>query len=169
LKVSLFDTYKEWVLLSVPFLVFYGAVGLLAYIYSVSLYTSLGGKLAFGLVGVVYVVTLFVPVIFKALFAARFQNLIWNNTTAQGIRFVSTLKARSLTWLYIKNLFLIVLTFGLYWPFAFINVVKLRAASISLVTAAPLMLLAAQHAAADKERNAVGDAVGEMFDIDIAL
>jgi hypothetical protein len=31
------------------------------------------------------------------------------------------------------------------------------------------MNLAAQHAAADKERNAVGEAAGELFDIDIAL
>jgi uncharacterized membrane protein YjgN (DUF898 family) len=167
--------YKEWLLIAVPFIVFYGGIGLALYALINSNHglfgkmDGLGATVSIALIVSVYVSTLFVPLVFKALFVSRFQNLVWNNTTAQGIRFVSQLKTRSLVWQSVINLFLIAITFGLYWPFAFINVVKLRAASMSVVCAAPLMYLAAQHAAADKERNAVGDAVGELFDIDIAL
>ncbi len=167
LHLGVLQTYKTWVMLSSPFIAFYCVVGVLGY-FAFTLPTF-RGPTTFVLVVLVYIFTLFVPVLFKALFASRFQNLIWNNTHAQGLRFVSELKARSLMWLYVKNLFLIAITFGLYWPFALVNVVKLRAASIRLVCAAPLMHLAAQHAAADKERNAVGDAAGDFFDIDIAL
>jgi uncharacterized membrane protein YjgN (DUF898 family) len=167
-KLSLGETYKQWAMLSLPFVVFYGAVGVLAFLYAKTM-TGFGSALLIPLAIALYVFTLFVPVLFKALFTARFQNLIWNHTRAQGIKFVSELKVRALAWLYVKNLFLMAITLGLYWPFALVSVVKLRAGSISLVTVAPLMHLAAQHAAADKERNAVGDAVGELFDIDIAL
>lgn len=174
---SVTDIYKQWLLIVLPFVMFYGTIAMVVYVLaSTKALFNTGIKLGnFGLgfivvsVLVTYLVTLFIPVIFKALFIAKFQNLVWNTTTAQGIKFASTLKARSLVWLSFKNLFLIVVTFGIYWPFAFINVVKLRASSISVLAAAPIMHLAAQHAAADKERNAVGDAAGDLFDIDIAL
>jgi uncharacterized membrane protein YjgN (DUF898 family) len=175
LSSSIAGIYQQWLLIAVPFVAFYGGIGLAAYALvgnSAGLLGKMGG-VGFAIIAVifilVYAVTLFVPVIFKALFVSRFQNLVWNATSAQGIRFLSQLTARSLIWQSVKNLFFIAITFGFYWPFAFINIVKLRAASISLVTAAPIMHLAAQHAAADKERNAVGDAAGDLFDIDIAL
>jgi uncharacterized membrane protein YjgN (DUF898 family) len=168
INLTLRQTYVQWTLLGLPFIAFYGVVGILAFVFATKL-TGIGLALLIPLMIALYVFTLLVPVLFKAMFTARFQNLIWNNTRAQGIHFVSALKARTLAWLYVKNLFLIAITFGLYWPFALISVIKLRAASISIVAAAPLMHLAAQHARADKERNAVGDAVGELFDIDIAL
>lgn len=167
LQLSLVKTYLTWIKLTLPFIVFYGIVGVL--IYGLFKPQSNAGGTIFFVLSLVYVFTLFVPVLFKALFSSRFQNLIWNNTYAQGVRFVSELSATSLAWLYVKNLFLIAITLGLYWPFALVKVVKMRAASISLVCAAPLMHLAAQHAAADKERNSVGDAAGDLFDIDIAL
>ncbi len=172
---SIATMYKQWLMIAVPFIVFYGVVALSVYALATGSESILGKLAGLGvvlflsLVLLTYLVTLLVPVIFKALFVSRFQNLVWNHTRAQGIRFVSKLSARALAWQSIKNLFLIAITFGIYWPFALINIVKLRAASMSIVAVAPLMHLAAQHAAADKERNAVGDAVGELFDIDIAL
>jgi uncharacterized membrane protein YjgN (DUF898 family) len=168
LQLSLWQTYKQWIMLSMPFIIIYGTLAIVVFAFESKFKMIAMALVAFvGLVALVF--TMFLPVLYKALFTARFQNLIWNSTRAQGVQFVSELKATSLAWLYITNLFLIAITFGLYWPFALVKVVKLRASSISVVCAAPLMHLAAQHAAADKERNAVGDAAGDLFDIDIAL
>jgi uncharacterized membrane protein YjgN (DUF898 family) len=167
-NLSLRQTYQQWAMVVLPFVLFYALVGGVTYVFITQLMV-IGKSAAFILFVAAYIFTLLVPVLFKALFASRFQNLVWNTTRAPGVKFVSRLKARSMVWLYIKNLFFIAITFGLYWPYAVVNVIKLRAGSISLVTAAPIMNLAAHHAPADKERNAVGDAAGEMFDIDIAL
>jgi uncharacterized membrane protein YjgN (DUF898 family) len=169
-KLNLSKTYLEWLLVLLPFVLIYFVIGILVFFF-VSIFAKISQSFwpMLVLFPVVYFLSLLGPAIFKAVFASRFQNLIWNNTQAQGVRFKSDLSAISLAVLYSKNLLLLAITFGLYWPFALVNVIKQRAASITVIAAAPLMNLAAQHAATDKERNAVGDAVGELFDIDIAL
>ena len=102
-------------------------------------------------------------------FTARFQNLIWNQTTAQGVVFKSELQPWVLFKLYFKNSLLTLITAGIYWPFAAMKVAQLRAASMTVHADAPLMMLAAARLGEAREQNAVGDAVGDVFGVDIGM
>jgi uncharacterized membrane protein YjgN (DUF898 family) len=59
---------------------------------------------------------LFVFVAIKPYMVSRMQNLVWGQTGNTTLRFVSTLRFKSLLWLTLKNWILIVLTLGLYLP-----------------------------------------------------
>jgi uncharacterized membrane protein YjgN (DUF898 family) len=117
----------------------------------------------------IFLLYFFVPLIIKAFYTSRFQNLIWNNTRANGVRFESTLRARSLLWLSLKNSLFVGVTLGLYWPFAVINNIKMKLSSVVVKTTKPLNELMVQSEVLQKERNPIGDSVANMFDIDISL
>lgn len=166
IELPMSKVFWQWMLAVMSFAAFYVLVGILVALGIGAVFIS---RWLLVLIPFLFVITLLIPSFFRAVFTSRFQNLIWNNTRAQGIRFVSELKVKSLTWLYTKNLFFLIITFGFYWPFAMMAVIRMRAASVHLVTAAPIMHLAAQHAPSDAERNAIGDAAGDMFDFDISI
>ena len=60
-----------------------------------------------------------------------------------------------------------VLTFGLYWPFAAISVARLRLEAVTVKTRIDPELLVSQIQSAEGE--AAGDAAGDMFGLDIGL
>ena len=62
----------------------------------------------------------------------RILNLCLPRTQFPGVRFVSTLAARRFAWLQLKNLFLTLITLGLYRPFAVVNVYRYRLAHMLL-------------------------------------
>ena len=117
------------------------------------LYASLSG----------YVLYLFV----RPYLESRIQNLVWNKTELGDHRFVSTAKARTLLWIHASNLLLIVVTAGLYKPFAAIRLVRYRLSCLSLEGEEILdEVLANQGVDAV---GAAGQEAGDFFDIDIAL
>lgn len=102
-----------------------------------------------------------------AFAVARFQDLVWNHTASADIRFTSRLRFRSLYWLTLKNLLLMAVTLGLYWPFAAIGIQRLRVEAVSLeIDLAPEQLVsdAMEHA-----QDASGVAAGDFFGFDIGL
>lgn len=62
----------------------------------------------------------------------RVMNLCLENTSFPGLRFVSTLSARGYARLQVKNLFLTLLTLGLYRPFAVVSAYRYRLAHLAL-------------------------------------
>lgn len=102
----------------------------------------------------------------KSYWIARMQNLIWTRTGNQNIRFISELAVGRFTWQQFKNYALIVLTLGLYWPFA---VVATRRMQIQTVTLRSRVGLDSINALAQAKSGAVGDAAVDMFDMDIGV
>ena len=83
------------------------------------------------------------------------------------MRFVSKLRFRGLLWLTLQNWLLIVLTLGLYWPFAAVAMARMRVQAICLKTRIdPNTLVGTVRAA---EGDAAGDAAGDFFGFDIGL
>lgn len=110
---------------------------------------------------------LLVFVALKPYFTSRLQNLVWNHTDSPELRFSSALRFRSLLALTAKNWLLIVLTLGLYWPFAAIATARLRLQAMALSTRDdPDALVAALQPAHD---DAAGDAAGDLFGFDVGL
>lgn len=106
-------------------------------------------------------------VLIKPYFSARAQNLVWGHTRSAHIRFHSTLKARALVGLSVKNWLLMVLTLGLYWPFAAIARLRLQLESIHSECLVNLDALVNQ--AQSQAGDAAGDTAGDLFDLDIGF
>jgi uncharacterized membrane protein YjgN (DUF898 family) len=98
---------------------------------------------------------------------ARLQNLAWGRTASPRLRFASTLHARSLAALWLKNTLLVLLTLGLYLPFAQVASARLRLEAVTVLSTVPPDELAADAAAADEA--AAGDAAGDLLGFDIGL
>ena len=106
-------------------------------------------------------------VIAKPYFKARLQNLVWTRTGNTSLRFVSDLRFGSFLWLTVRNWFLVVLTFGFYWPFAAVAVARMRLEAITVKTRIDPDTLVSQMRAVEGE--AAGDAAGDLFGLDIGF
>lgn len=114
--------------------------------------------------------SIFFAVLFLGIgpwFTTRAQNLIWNSTKNSQVRFVSALSFRRMLWLSIKNWALIILTLGLYWPFAKIAMTRLRLEAVHIRSRTRLDALLAS--AQNRPNEAVGDAAGDFFGLDLGL
>ena len=98
---------------------------------------------------------------------SRLQNLVWGHTRSQALRCHSELKLWPLGSLTLKNLFLVIITLGLYWPFAAIAIARLRLSAISIDLDGDLSQWQAH--AANGQNDATGDAAGDFFGIDMGL
>jgi uncharacterized membrane protein YjgN (DUF898 family) len=110
---------------------------------------------------------LVVFVLIKPYIVARMQNLVWMQTGNASMRFVSALRFKSLLWLTMKNWLLVVLTLGLYWPFAAIALARLRLEAVEVKTRFDTETLVSHVKA--MQGDAAGDAAGDFFGIDIGL
>ena len=103
----------------------------------------------------------------KPYFTSHLQNLVWTRTGNASLRFVSNLRFSSLLWLTLKNWLLVVVTFGLYWPFAAVAVARMRLQAVTVKTRVDPDTLVSQMRSVEGE--AAGDAAGDLFGLDIGL
>ena len=106
-------------------------------------------------------------VVIKPYATSRMQNLLWSRTGNASVRFLSHLRFRSLLWLTIKNWLLVVITLGLYWPFAAVALARMRLQAVTVKTRIDLDTLVSQMR--HNEGEAAGDAAGDLFGVDIGL
>lgn len=97
---------------------------------------------------------------------ARLQNLIWNNTVLGPHHFAANLSARGLLGLIITNLLLIIVTLGLFKPFADIRLAKYRTEHLNLLPDGSLDLFVA---GVQSQASAAGEEMADMFDFDLAI
>ena len=97
---------------------------------------------------------------------ARLQNVVWNNTQLGQHRFISDVSARKLFVISFTNFILIVLTLGLYKPFATIRLLRYRLETMAFV---PQGSLEAFLAGQSQQQSATGEETAEMFDVDISF
>ena len=106
-------------------------------------------------------------VLLKPYFTARLQNLVWTRTGNSSLRFRSALKVRSLTLLTLKNWLFVVLTLGLYWPFAAVAMARLRLQAVRVETKRDPQELVNRMRV--MEGDAAGDAAGDFLGFDLGL
>lgn len=102
-----------------------------------------------------------------AYFTARLQNLCWNATSSQNVAFSSQLKAKSLSWLTMKNFCLTVITLGLYRPFAVVNTMTMRLAAVQVSVDSDINTWRAGEA--QRTDATSGEMAGDFFGIDMGL
>ncbi|MBM3506894.1 MAG: DUF898 domain-containing protein [Alphaproteobacteria bacterium] len=118
--------------------------------------------------------SLVMPIVFYAgpvfivlpYFAARLRNLVWNGTSIEDHTFVSSLRAFGLGWLYLTNFVLMLLTVGLFKPFADIRLARYRLTHTELLARGSLDDFVAIQ---EREVGAAGTEVAGAFDFDISF
>ncbi|MGH8530895.1 MAG: YjgN family protein [Nevskiales bacterium] len=100
------------------------------------------------------------------LWQARMQNLVWNHTTLGEHRFDSAVMVWPLFQIQLTNFILVVLTLGLFMPWAAVRIARYRVESLALLPAGSLDDFVASQVQA---LGAMGEETAEMFDIDIGL
>lgn len=99
-----------------------------------------------------------------AAFTVGATNIYYNSSALEGHRFKANLEIPGFLSLHLVNVVLIILTLGLYLPFAKVRVAKYRAEHIQFLALGSLD----DFAAAEQERvNAIGEELSEVFDFDI--
>ena len=99
-------------------------------------------------------------------FAARTQNLVWNHTALGQNPLSSDVRARDLFWIYLSNFVAILLTLGLFKPFADIRLARYRLQHLALH---PQTSLDAISASQSQATTATGEESADLFDFDISF
>jgi uncharacterized membrane protein YjgN (DUF898 family) len=99
-------------------------------------------------------------------FAARIQQVVWGHTQCGLLRFAGEMKAKVLWKLVLGQGLLVLLTAGLYWPFAAVAIARYRIESIVVLADSPLPDLLSV-AIAPKATSAAGDGAADLFGFDI--
>ena len=106
-------------------------------------------------------------VVVKPYLTSRMQNLVWTRTGNTTVRFRSELRFKALLWLTVQNWLLVIVTFGLYWPFAAVALARIRLEAVTVKSRVSPDTLVTHVMAV--EGDAAGDAAGDVFGIDIGL
>lgn len=116
----------------------------------------------YGYIGTIY----FAYFVAWTYLSARIGNVVYNYTSIDGNRFVSTLRARDLLWLYASNTVAILASVGMLIPWAMIRLARYRADHLVLVASGDLDAFTAE---AKPEVGAAASEVDGLFDVDIGL
>jgi len=114
----------------------------------------------------VYAVLIIAGLLVVPYFISRIQNLVWNHTSLGENRFSSSLSAGGLAWIIFSNFILIVLTLGLFKPFADIRLTRYRLVHMAMLPAGNID----EYIASEQQKiGAAGTETAEVFDIDIGF
>ena len=94
------------------------------------------------------------------------QNLVWNNTRLGKHRFASNIGVRKMTWIAVTNLAGIILTLGLFIPFAQVRAMKYRIESLTLLPGGSLDDVVD---ATQEKASATGEGAADLLDFDLSL
>ena len=121
--------------------------------------------------GILFVIAYFGSMFFMmfmgAYIVSRERKYVYENTLLDNkIGFESTLRARDLAWVMISNLFLIMVTLGLAFPWAKVRVANLMLENTLVDTSIGFDEYLSQK---QNEVSSIGDQIGEAFDIDVGV
>lgn len=105
-------------------------------------------------------------VLLFAYVQAGMLNLVWNGTSIRDNHFICTVTTGGYLGMTFMNWLLIVLTAGLYWPWAKVKMARYRADNMLLAVQGSLDQFLAGEA---QQTGALGDEAAGMFDFDIAF
>jgi uncharacterized membrane protein YjgN (DUF898 family) len=98
---------------------------------------------------------------------ARFQRLVWDKTAVGDVALHCVVSARRFMRIQCMNTLWVILSLGLYRPFAAIRLTKFRLECVSASGLERLDTVAA--GAGQSRRGALGESAAELFDMDVGL
>lgn len=109
----------------------------------------------------------FIFFLLDSYFTARFQRLVWGKTVVGDVALHCEVSASQFMGIQCTNMLWVVLTLGLYRPFAAIRLAKFRLECVSASRLDSLDTVAV--GAAQSRRGALGESAAELFDMDVGL
>ncbi len=97
---------------------------------------------------------------------ARLANALWNHTRVGEHQFHSSYSSRKLFTLTLSNSIAIVLSLGLFLPFAKVRLARYRAQTMALESDSDLDSFVAQQ---EEQARALGDQAAELLDVDLGF
>jgi uncharacterized membrane protein YjgN (DUF898 family) len=154
----------------VVFAIVFGFSGIGGVLASLSQAQKQGGhanpQAVFRALAILYGVLILMGVSIGPVFHALITNLIWNNTRVGEHRIECNMSPLVLIWITASNLVLVVLTLGLFIPWAAVRLARFQLESARLLPAGDLQ----EFVDAEPETiGAVGEEAATAFDFDIAL
>ncbi|MDB6083701.1 MAG: putative transrane protein [Gammaproteobacteria bacterium] len=120
----------------------------------------------FRTLAMLYGVLILIGVSIGPAFHAFITNLVWNNTRVGEHRIECRMSPVALIWITVSNFVLVVLTVGLFVPWAMVRLARFQLESVRLLPAGDLQ----EFVAAEPESlGAVGEEAATAFDFDISL
>ena len=120
----------------------------------------------FRTLAILYGALILIGVSIGPVFHALVTNLIWNNTRLGEHRIECNMSPLVLVWISVSNFVLVVLTLGLFIPWAMVRLSRFQLESVRLLPAGDLQ----EFVAAEPETiGAVGEEAATAFDFDISL
>jgi uncharacterized membrane protein YjgN (DUF898 family) len=101
-----------------------------------------------------------------AYFTVASFNIRFSNSTLREHCFDASMEVKSYALLVLTNTLMMVVTLGLFRPWAMVRVAKYKAEHLSLMADGELDKFIAAHS---EDESALGEEVGELFDIDIGI
>ncbi|MES2534636.1 MAG: YjgN family protein [Pseudomonadota bacterium] len=123
-------------------------------------------KAFYGMIAIFYICINAWMFLLFPIFLTMIQNLIWNKTRLGEHQFQSEMKWGRMAFIMITNIIGVVLTLGLFMPFAQIRSMKYRIESMSLLPASSLDNFIADTQAIT---SATGEGMADMLDFDLSL
>lgn len=114
----------------------------------------------------VFAFYIYIVLVGQAFMAAKLQNILWNHTWTERLRFDSGLPVWQYVGLQSQNWLLILITAGFYYPYAKVRAVRLRLESVVMtIEGLPVEWMASGredgiHAAGDAAENQLGIDIG---------
>jgi len=102
----------------------------------------------------------------SAYLQSRIQNLVWNNTTLEQVKFFSNQRMRDLVMLYLTNSIVLIFTIGLATPWVQIRMARYRIEHLALSGETDWDKFVGEKKIASR---AIGEEVADMFDVDISF
>ncbi|MGH1438575.1 MAG: YjgN family protein [Cellvibrionaceae bacterium] len=119
------------------------------------------------LVALLYLGFLFGGFLLAAYSQTRQRNYIVNNTMLDNkIALASTLKARTLAWIMVTNILLIIVTLGFGMPWAKVRMTKYIVSNTQVDTEVGIDSYVTQQ---QQYQSSLGDQIGDAFDVDVGL
>jgi uncharacterized membrane protein YjgN (DUF898 family) len=114
----------------------------------------------------VLMATLYFPFIIASLiYRGLAYNIAFDHLSIKSNQFNSRLNVTKWSWIVLSNMVLILCTLGLFYPWARVRAAKYKA----LVTEVELVDLNSFVASQQQQKSALGDEIGEAFDIGVSI
>jgi uncharacterized membrane protein YjgN (DUF898 family) len=123
-------------------------------------------RAVFRILFIIYGTLILLAVSVGPAFHALLTNLIWNNSRIGEHRIECTLSPYKLIWLTLSNFVMVIVTLGMFIPWAQVRLARYQVESMRLLPTTDLQ----EFVAAEPENaGAVGEEAATVFDFDIAL
>ena len=160
-----YAVYGILLLISLVVAVVIAAVGFVA---GAGLWSAGKGAGIFG-IGMLVLIVGFYAVYFVlfAAFVVLIQNRVWNHTAVGEVSFRSNARILPMARIYFVNMLLLIVTLGLFTPFAVIRSLKYRLESVTAMTVTGMDQFLG--VASVESVAATGEGAADLFDFDIGL